>query len=103
MEKNIFKTKEKALDKGKCFDCEKEVSINEEEIENGSLLVYEDGGEDVFVLKCDDCLKNSEEISEYQRCEIYSRIVGYLRPVNQWNAGKRQEYSERKEYKVPEK
>ena len=21
-------------------------------------------------------------------CEVYSRIVGYLRPVNQWNEGK---------------
>ena len=28
-------------------------------------------------------------------CEIYSRIVGYLRPVDAWNDGKRQEYAER--------
>ncbi len=28
--------------------------------------------------------------------EIYSRIVGYLRPINQWNKGKRAEYSMRK-------
>ena len=28
-------------------------------------------------------------------CEVYSRIVGYLRPVDAWNAGKRQEYRER--------
>jgi len=27
--------------------------------------------------------------------EIYSRIVGYLRPVDAWNAGKQQEYAER--------
>jgi ribonucleoside-triphosphate reductase (formate) len=31
-------------------------------------------------------------------CEIYSRVVGYLRPVNQWNDGKRSEYELRKEY-----
>ncbi len=28
-------------------------------------------------------------------CEVYSRIVGYLRPVQAWNDGKRQEFSER--------
>ena len=29
-------------------------------------------------------------------CEVYSRVVGYFRPVHNWNAGKRQEYEERK-------
>lgn len=29
---------------------------------------------------------------------IYSRIVGYYRPVQQWNNGKQQEYKERKEF-----
>jgi len=28
-------------------------------------------------------------------CEVYSRVVGYLRPVQSWNIGKRQEYGER--------
>ena len=32
-------------------------------------------------------------------CEVYSRIVGYLRPVNQWNDGKRVEFEMRKTYK----
>ncbi len=34
-------------------------------------------------------------------CEVWSRIVGYFRPVDQWNKGKRQEYQDRKEYAVP--
>lgn len=29
-------------------------------------------------------------------CEIYSRIVGYLRPVEQWNKGKKSEFRDRK-------
>lgn len=29
-------------------------------------------------------------------CEIYSRVVGYLRPVEQWNAGKVEEFKQRK-------
>ncbi len=28
-------------------------------------------------------------------CEIYSRVVGYLRPVKQWNKGKQEEYRTR--------
>jgi ribonucleoside-triphosphate reductase len=28
-------------------------------------------------------------------CEIYSRIVGYMRPVSQWNEGKQQEFKDR--------
>ncbi len=35
-----------------------------------------------------------------QPCEVYSRIVGYLRPVAQWNIGKQQEFKERKKFKV---
>ncbi len=33
-------------------------------------------------------------------CEVYSRIVGYLRPVQQWNSGKKEEFKIRKTYKV---
>ena len=32
--------------------------------------------------------------------ETYSRVVGYFRPVNQWNKGKREEFNERVEYKI---
>jgi len=31
--------------------------------------------------------------------EVYSRVVGYFRPVNQWNRGKQEEFKERKSYK----
>jgi anaerobic ribonucleoside-triphosphate reductase len=33
-------------------------------------------------------------------CEVYSRVVGYLRPVVQWNKGKKEEFRERKTYKI---
>lgn len=33
-------------------------------------------------------------------CEVYSRIVGYLRPVRQWHDGKQAEFRDRKTYKV---
>ena len=36
-------------------------------------------------------------------CEVYSRIVGYIRPVQQWNKGKQAEFKTRKTYVVEEK
>jgi len=33
-------------------------------------------------------------------CEIYSRVVGYLRPINQWNTGKKEEFKMRKLFLV---
>ena len=35
-------------------------------------------------------------------CEIYSRVVGYFRPVSQWNPGKQQEFKDRKNIIIPE-
>lgn len=32
--------------------------------------------------------------------EIYSRVVGYFRPVSNWNEGKRAEFADRKEFKL---
>jgi ribonucleoside-triphosphate reductase len=35
----------------------------------------------------------------HKKTEVYSRITGYYRPVQNWNTGKTQEFNERKEYK----
>ncbi len=37
-----------------------------------------------------------------EECEIYSRIVGYIRPVNQWNKGKKAEFKNRKTFNICE-
>jgi ribonucleoside-triphosphate reductase len=39
-----------------------------------------------------------EHSGERTRCEVYSRIVGYLRPVSQWNPGKKEEFKDRATY-----
>lgn len=33
-----------------------------------------------------------------QPCEVYSRVVGYLRPVGQWNPGKQSEFTDRQTF-----
>ena len=38
-----------------------------------------------------------------EKCEIWSRSCGYFRPVASWNVGKKQEFQDRKVYKVPNK
>jgi ribonucleoside-triphosphate reductase len=35
---------------------------------------------------------------ERQRCEVYSRVVGFIRPVRQWNNGKTAEFHDRKAF-----
>lgn len=34
------------------------------------------------------------------KCEVFSRVCGYLRPVQNWNHGKREEFSLRKTMKA---
>jgi len=36
-----------------------------------------------------------------QDAEVYTRVVGYYRPVSRWNKGKQEEYRERAEYMMP--
>ncbi len=84
-----------------CHDCQKKIEVNGKEIKNGVLLAYENNGEKILVFKCHDCFQKNQELRNYQSCEIYSRVVGYLRPVRQWNVGKKREFNERKEYKLP--
>lgn len=34
------------------------------------------------------------------KCEVYSRVTGYMRPVSSWNKGKREEFKDRKSYSI---
>ena len=36
------------------------------------------------------------------KTEIYSRVAGYFRPLNQWNYGKKEEFIERRVYSIKE-
>lgn len=54
------------------------------------------------------CKEHGYIVGEHFKCptcgedaEVYSRITGYYRPVQNWNDGKLQEYAERKLYDIP--
>ncbi len=44
--------------------------------------------------------KNETKKVKVVPCEVYSRVVGYFRPVQNWNLGKQQEFNERKTVKL---
>jgi len=53
------------------------------------------------------CIDHGYIVGEHFRCpkckkptEVYSRIVGYYRPVQNWHVGKQEEFRQRLEYKV---
>jgi len=62
------------------------------------LKKQSDGTEKVVGYKCPACHRKNPAFQ--RRCEIYSRVTGYLRPVSQWNRGKQAEFRERKTYKA---
>jgi hypothetical protein len=39
--------------------------------------------------------------SERQPCEVWSRVMGYYRPISAWNAGKQSEQGERLAFREP--
>ncbi len=40
-------------------------------------------------------------MAKKQRCKVYSRIVGYISPVSEWNRGKTEEFKDRRTYQKP--
>lgn len=52
----------------------------------------------------EDCLVVGELIinnEERQKCEIWTRVMGYHRPESNFNVGKKAEFRERKYFKEP--
>ena len=109
--KKLFKEKDvnELVFSGKCHDCGRDVEVKtvllpngEVEISGGAVYyVDEDGhGTMKYFLKCDECYKKDEILRNFRKTEVYSRSVGYLRPLSQWNEGKREEFKERKNFKI---
>jgi ribonucleoside-triphosphate reductase len=88
-------------DNNVCHDCGKEIVIKDQEIENGVYLSYDNAGSKINIFKCKECFAKNPSLTNFQECEVYSRVVGYIRPVSQWHKGKKQEFGERKEFIEP--
>ena len=75
-----------------CHDCSKELKKNEE------FVSYKIGENEY--CKCKTCHEADSVLRNFQKTEIYSRVVGYIRPVAQWNGGKQAEFADRKEFQI---
>lgn len=86
---------------GKCHDCGCDVKVEVSLVPEGFMIV---GGSvyepepDHYFTKCDACYQKKSKLTEFRKCEVYSRVVGYLRPVSQWNEGKQAEFKNRKTF-----
>jgi anaerobic ribonucleoside-triphosphate reductase len=75
-----------------CHDCKKE-------LEKGDEYVLYAVVSDKFI-KCRACYQKDPVLKNFKKAEVYSRVVGYIRPVEQWNKGKQAEFGDRKEFCV---
>ncbi len=95
---------------GKCHDCGKEITVVAGIEEDGKCTIT--GGavynttvaqdtKKIF-LKCDSCFKEDSELQNFKPIDVYSRVVGFYRPVKSWNKGKQAEYSKRVNFTTEE-
>lgn len=89
--------------RGCCHDCgipvESKAELREDDaivVSGGAVFKIKQGIEDRYYFKCDLCYAKDKVLHDFQICEVYSRVVGYLRPIQQWNKGKKAEYEMRK-------
>jgi len=80
-----------------CHDCGKEIKdieIDEKNQKVTGAKFYERDGN--WYVKCLDCFAKDPVLRNFQKSLCYSRVVGFLTPVNQWNLGKKSEFEQRK-------
>jgi anaerobic ribonucleoside-triphosphate reductase len=78
---------DKKIPKGvHCVDCKKEIKKGDQ-----NISFWKKTGD----YRCEDCTNQ-----KLGTTEVYTRIVGYMRPVQNWNKGKATEYKDRKVFKI---
>jgi hypothetical protein len=70
------------------------------ELVDGKCLKFKDDSGEYFVVRCDSCFAKDQSLTNYKETEVYTRTVGYFRPVQQFHKGKQEEYKDRKEFKI---
>ncbi len=88
---------------GICHDCKQIVIIDVDQAKDGKVTVK--GGalykeDEKLFMKCDGCFKKNPILENFRKCDVYSRVVGFLRPVKDWNKGKRAEWENRVDYEL---
>ena len=89
---------------GKCHDCATKVKINAEAQEEGVNVtggaIYEPIVDKGYFLKCEKCYSNNSTLRNFKATEVYSRIVGYYRPIKTWNEAQQAQFKDRKVFNI---
>jgi hypothetical protein len=85
---------------GHCHDCKIDVTVIARLKDDGITI---DGGavyntDSGIFLKCHDCFDKNHTLKNYREISVYSRVVGYMRPVDSWNSAKQAEFHARKNF-----
>lgn len=89
---------------GHCHDCKCEVNGTAYHDDKGywtdiPFWFFEEAGP---FCKCESCYEVEPRLTNYQPIEVFTRTVGYIRPVKQFNPGKKAEWKDRVFFKVDE-
>ena len=103
--KKQLETTDRIKYEGKCHDCGKSVKVCIHRDDTRAIVieggaVYNPLSNAQIFLKCDNCFRKDRVLLNWQKCEVYTRVVGYLRPVQEFNLGKQEEYKMRKNYAI---
>jgi hypothetical protein len=90
---------------GTCHDCKSQVKLISTIFDDDSLTItggslYKIANIEKPFFKCQTCFDKDSFLTHFQPCEVYSRVVGYLSPTKRWNSGKKEEFKERKNFKM---
>lgn len=91
-----------------CHDCGAPTRVTYSEDEGGGRLDPQDGaagynptlnnGSTEYFVKCPECFEKNPQLRSFNPIEVYTRVVGYYRPITSFNKGKMAEYQDRKYY-----
>ena len=104
--RELLKTRNPLEFQGECIDCRSTVIVRatqdgEDTTIEGGAVFHPPGdwhSPTEYLYKCDGCYEKNPTFNP--RTQVYSRVCGFLTPVNQWNNGKRAEWKSRKTFAV---
>ena len=50
-----------------CHDCKKKIEVKGEEIVNGAVLIYDDRGDKINIVKCSDCCQKDPALNNFRK------------------------------------
>jgi hypothetical protein len=94
----------------KCHDCGADVTVFVDLEDDGFRVsggaVYwpeftrKENGDPLYFLKCDACYGADPVLRKWRPCEVYDRVVGYLRPIGNMSKAKQAEQRDRARYNI---